>query len=36
MRPAMGLTFAEIVQQPAVGPERAELPRERGEVEAVE
>src|SRR5207247_2478281 len=28
--------FAEVVQQPAVGPERAERGRERGEVEPVQ
>src|SRR5438046_1778971 len=34
--PGDRIDLAEIVQQPAVGPERAELPCERGEVETVE
>src|SRR5439155_743469 len=34
--PGDRIDLAEIVQQPAVGPERAELPCERGKVETVE
>src|SRR2546422_8967637 len=34
--PGDRIDLAEIVQEPAVGPERAELPCERGEVETVE